>query len=175
MKRLTLATAFALAVLLMCSSPSRVQAQGDTKITVKDGGSLILHADGLDGGKWSGSIDTDIHHENTSGTLSGLQITSAGNAACAKPMCGVDTTQAWRVYIAYDGGSLMVRSLSGNHGIHIVERKLAGFSKWNKHGTDEREYGAHGDGKHITKIVVNGGANLCPGNGCEVDVSFRPQ
>jgi len=40
MTRITLATALTLAVLLLCGSPSQIQAQSDTKIVIKDGGSL---------------------------------------------------------------------------------------------------------------------------------------
>ena len=47
MIRLTLTTSFPLAILLLCGSPSRIEAQGNTPITIKDG-SIVLHADGLD-------------------------------------------------------------------------------------------------------------------------------
>lgn len=175
MKRLTLATAFALAVLLMCSSPSRVQAWGDTKIVIKDGGSILLHADGLDAGdNWTFSA-AEVRHKNTAGVLSGLQIKDAGTDRCGgDAMCGVDPGKPWKVQVTYGAGWVTIASYSASRGVHLTHRKLP-FDKWQRTGNaDERMFG-HGDGKRITKVAVNGGANLCSGNGCEIDVSFRPQ
>jgi len=50
MTRITLATALT-SRFCCCGSPSQIQAQSDTKIVIKDGGSLLLRPDGLDAGR----------------------------------------------------------------------------------------------------------------------------
>jgi hypothetical protein len=176
MKRLTLATAFALAVLLMCSSPSRIEAQGNTPIVIKDGGSLLLQAAGLDAGdNWTISA-LEIRHKNTSGVLGGLQIKDAGADQCGgKATCGVDPTKPWRIRVSYGAGWVTIASYSANKGVHLTHRNMP-FDKWaHTSNGDEREFG-HGDGHRISGVKVNGGANLCSsGKGCEVDVTYRAQ
>ncbi len=176
MKRLTLATALTLAVLLMCSSPSRIQAQsGDTKIVIRDGGSIILHADGLDGGSNWTLQKSEVRHKNSSGVLSGLQILDAGSDRCAgNPTCGLDPAKPWTIQVAYGKGTVTIASISENKGVHLTHSKLP-FDKWKNTGNaDEREFG-HGDGHRISSVKVNGGASLCSGKGCEITVYFRPQ
>lgn len=174
--RLTLATALTIiTVLLLCSSPSRIRAQSDTKIVIKDGGSILLRADGLDAGKtWTVKPD-EIRHANSNGVLSGLQITEAGVDRCASsPTCGVDPTQPWTVQVTYGAGSVAISSISSNQGLHLTQSELP-FDQW-QHTTnaDEREFG-HGDGQHITGIKVNNGANLCSGKGCIITVQYSPR
>ncbi len=176
MKRLILATTFTLAVLLLCGSPSRIHAQSDTKIVIKDTGSLLLRADGLDvGSRWTTTAD-EIRHTNLNGVLSGLQITEAGADRCAgSPTCGVDPTRPWTVHVTYGGGWLTISSISSNRGLHVTRNGLLRFDQWRRTGNaDEREFG-HGDGLRITNIRVNNGASLCSGNGCVIVVHFPPQ
>ena len=87
MIKLTLTSSLTAAILLMCSSPSRVQAQGNTPITIKDGGSILLHAVGLDAGKnWKVISPSELRHVNANGVISGVTITEgAPTAARATP------------------------------------------------------------------------------------------
>jgi len=176
MKRFTLATALAVAVLLLCSSPSRMQAQpGDTKIVIKDGGSIIMRADGLDAGlNWT-LKKGEVRHHNSAGLLTGLQVTEADADKCGgNPTCGIDPTQPWKIQVAYGSGTLIVSSIAANKGIHLTHSKLP-FDKWqHTANTDEREFG-HGDGNRISSLRINGGNSLCSGKGCVITVSYRPQ
>ena len=65
MIKLTLTTSLPLAILLLCGSPSRIEASGDTPITVKDGGSILLRADGLDAAKNWKIGSGELRHLNT--------------------------------------------------------------------------------------------------------------
>jgi|SRR5580658_1703984 hypothetical protein len=171
MIRLTLTPSLILAVLL-CGSPSRTQAQGSTPITIKDGGSILLHASGLDAGaQWNVSPD-EIKHLNGSGMLSAVQITEAGADRCnGDTKCGIDLTQAWTIKISHASGWVAIGSVSGNKGLHLTHHKLP-FDLWKPTGnTDEREFG-HGDGHRIKGVRVNGGPNLCGGHGCVVTVIY---
>jgi hypothetical protein len=175
MTRLTLAIALTLAVLLLCGSPSQIQAQSDTKIVIRDGGSILLRADGLDaGGTWSFSRD-EVRHTNANGVLSGLQIVDAGTDRCAgSPTCGVDPTQPWTIKLTYDGGSVTIASISAHKGLHLTHVGLP-FDQWQPTGNaDEREL-HRGDGLRITSVKVKGGNNLCPGNGCQITVQYSPR
>ncbi len=161
--------------MLLCGSPSRIQAQSDTKIVIKDGGSILLRADGLDAGKTWTVKPNEIRHANSNGVLSGLQITEAGADRCATSRtCGVDPTQPWTVQVTYGAGSVAISSISSNQGLHLTQSELP-FDQW-QHTThaDEREFG-HGDGLRITNIKVNNGASLCSRNGCVIVVHFPPQ
>jgi hypothetical protein len=176
MIRLTLATALAIAFLLLCGSPSRIQAYvADTKIVVGDGGSILLRADGLDAGTaWSFSRN-EVRHKNAKGVLTGLQITEAGADRCAgDPLCGVDPAQPWKVQANYGPGTVTIASVSASKGVHLTHVNLP-FDKWQRTANaDEREFG-HGDGRRIGGIKVNGGPSLCSGNGCQITVSFSPR
>jgi hypothetical protein len=176
MTRLTLATALTLAALLLCGSPSKIQAQSDTKIVIKDTGSIVLRADGLDDGKsWTMTAD-ELRHGNSSGVLSGLQVTDAGINRCVdSPTCGVDTTQPWSVQVAYGDKSLTIASISGSQGVHLTHSGLP-FDRWQRtSNVDEREFG-HGDGNRITTIKVTGSdTNLCSGHGCVITLLYSPR
>jgi len=174
--RIVLATALTLAVLLLCGSPSLIQAQSDTKIVIGDGGSLLLRPDGLDGNQTWNSSATEIKHQNLNGVLTGLQITDGGTNRCgSSATCGIDPTQSWWIRLTYGKGSLTISSLSANKGVHITEKKLP-FNTWKSTGNpDEREFG-HGDGNHISSIKVTGnGNNLCSGHGCQITVTYSPK
>ena len=175
MIRLTLTTSLPLAVLLLCGSLSRIQA-ADTKITVKDGGSILLHADGLDAGKnWKVS-PKELRHLNRDGVLSGVQIAEAGADRCAgDPKCGIDPARHWTIQVNYGAGSVTIASVSANKGLHLKFSKNVPFDQWK--GTanaDEREFG-HGDGHRITGVAVNNGPDLCSGKGCEIILLFSTQ
>jgi hypothetical protein len=175
MIRITLATALALAVLLLCASLPSIQAQGDTKITVGDGGSLLLRADRLDAGNtWTWS-KAEVRHQNTNGVLSGLQITEAGADRCAgDPACGVDPAKPWKIQVTYGAGSVTIASISAGKGLHLTHRNLP-FDQWqHTANADEREFG-HGDGRRIGSIKVNNGASLCSGHGCQITLLFSPR
>jgi len=170
MTRVTLTTSLALAILL-CGSPARMQA-GDTKITVKDGGSILLRLDGLDaGGNWSYSRD-EIRHLNLGGVLTSVQITEGGADRCAgDAMCGIDPSAPWKIRVAHGSGWLLISSFSGNKGLHFTHYKLP-FDLWRPTANpDEREFG-HGDGHRIKGVRVNNGANLCGGHGCQVTLTY---
>jgi hypothetical protein len=173
MTRLRLAIV-TLAILLLSATPSRIEAQGDTKIVVGDSGSIFLRADGLDaGGAWSLS-DPELRHARPSDPLRGLAITDGGADQCGgSPTCGIDTTKSWKVMIAYSSGSLTLQSTRLNKGLRLTQKNLDGFSKWKPNGkTDERVY-HDGDGLHITNVKVNNGANLCSASGsCLVTVTY---
>lgn len=173
MTRLT--TAPSLALLLLWGSLSRIQA-ADTKVVVKDGGSILLRAGGLDAGQTWTVSPTEIRHQNGNGVLSSLRITDAGSDRCAgQPACGIDPAQPWLIQVTYAGGSLTIASVSANRGLHLTQRQLP-FDQWQPTANaDEREFG-HGDGLRISNITVNHGDNLCSsGKGCEITVLFSPQ
>ena len=175
MTRLTLVIALTLAVLLLCGSPSQIQAQSDTKIVIRDSGSILMRADGLDaGGNWSFGRD-EVRHRNPNGVLSGLQIVDAGANRCAgSPTCGVDPTQPWTIQVTYGSGSVIIASVSSNKGVHLMHNGLP-FDRWQRTANaDEREFG-HGDGNRITSVKVNNGASLCSGNGCQITLQYSPR
>ncbi|MGB7761022.1 MAG: hypothetical protein WBL61_14400 [Bryobacteraceae bacterium] len=175
MTRLTLVTALTLAVLLLCGSPSRIQASSDTRIVVGDGGSILLRADGLDAGKnWKFSA-AEVRHRNAKGVLIGLQVTEAGDDRCeGSSTCGVDPTKPWTIEVTYGAGSVTIASVSSNNGVHLTHSGLP-FDKWKRTANaDEREFG-HGDGKRIGSVKVNNGANLCSGKGCQITVHYSPR
>jgi len=171
----TLAPALAIAVLLLCGSPSHVLAQGSTKIVIKDGGSLLLHADGLDGGTTWSVNPNEIRHANTNGVLGGIDIVDGTTDRCAgSPTCGVNPTRPWSVQVTYGSGSVTIASLTTNKGVHLKHSKLR-FDLWqHTSNADEREFG-HGDGLRISSITVNGGQNLCSGHGCQITLSYSPR
>jgi hypothetical protein len=177
MKRITLALApaLALAILLLCGGSSRMLAQANTKIVIKDGESLLFSADGIDAGNaWTVSAD-EIRHGNSNLVLNSLQIADGDNLRCKNPRaCGANPAKPWKIRIAYGAGAVTVASLSSNTGVHLTHNQLP-FDTW-KHTTnaDERQIG-HGDGRRIASISVNGGANLCSGHGCQVTLSFSPR
>jgi hypothetical protein len=173
MKRITLALApaLALAMLLLCGNPSRVLAQANTKIVIKDGGSLLLSADGLDKGNvWTVGAD-EIRHGDSNLVINGLQIADGDNLRCKNlRACGANPGKPWKIRITYGSGSVTIASLSSNKGVHLTHDQLP-FDKWQRTGnTDEREIG-HDDGVRISSITVNGRANLCSGHGCQVTLS----
>jgi hypothetical protein len=177
MKRLTLATALTPVILLLCGSLARIQA-ADTKIVVKDGGSLLLQADGLDTGQTWTLNPAELRHRNSKGVLSGLQITEAGADRCAgDPKCGVDPTKPWKILMVYNARWITIESVSANKGLHIKLSPKILFTLWQKTAnTGERMFG-HGDGRHISTIKVNGSAtSLCSGKGgCEITLLFSPR
>src|SRR5579884_1794418 len=137
MKRLTIATGMIAALVLFCSRPAAVRAQGNTKIIIKDGGSILLHADGLGGSGWNASwFKTQYTHKNTAGTLAGVQVVDGGQNRCTNATCGIDTSMPWSIVIQYDSGKVMrVESHKANKGIHIRD---SSFHKWSGEGTDDR-------------------------------------
>ncbi|MGA3027410.1 MAG: hypothetical protein ABSF98_21845 [Bryobacteraceae bacterium] len=177
MKRLILATALTIAVLLLCGSPSRLQAYfADTKIVVGDGGSILLRLDGLDAGNTWKYGAGEVRHRNRKGVLDGLQITEAGADRCGgDPMCGVDPKRPWSIQVTYGSGWVTISSVSANNGVHLRHHNLA-FDKWQRTANpDERAFG-HGDGLHIGNITLNNGKSLCSGHGgCVITASFKPQ
>jgi hypothetical protein len=177
MKRLTLATALAPVVLLVCGTPARLQA-ADTKIVVKDGGSLLLQADGLDAGQTWTLNPAELRHQNAKGVLSALQITEVGADRCAgKTTCGIDPAKPWKIQLVYNSRWITIASVSANKGLHIKLSPKILFTLWKKTANaDEREFG-HGDGRHVSSIKVNGSAtSLCSGKGgCEITLLFSPR
>jgi hypothetical protein len=176
MIRFTFANALTLAALLLCGSPSRIKAQGDTKVVVGDGGSIRFQGDGLDAGStWTWS-KAEVQHKNSPGVLRRLQITDAGADRCGgNPTCGIDVSKAWNIQVSYGRGSVTIASISSNKGLHLTHRNLP-FDQWKPTGNaNERVFG-HGDSLHITGINVNNGNNLCSGNGgCEITLFYSPQ
>jgi len=175
MTRLTLAIALTLAVLLLCGSPSQMQAQSTTKIVIKDAGSILLHADGLDAGKsWKFGRD-EVRHRNLKGVLTELQITDGTADRCGgSATCGIDPSMPWAIQVAYGSGAVAIASVSENKGVRLTHVALP-FDQWKPTANaDEREYG-HGDGNHITAINVNSGPNLCSGKGCQITVRYSPR
>jgi hypothetical protein len=176
MIRLTLATV-TLAILLLCGSPSRIEAQGDTKIVVGDSSSILLRADGLDaGGTWT-LTDSSVLHARPTEVLRAVTITDAGADKCGGSVtCGIDTASAWKIHVIYGNGSVTFESTRGNKGLHLIQRNLP-FTGWQRNGNkDERVFG-HNDGLHITSVKVNNGVNngkeLCSGKGaCLVAVTY---
>jgi hypothetical protein len=175
MIKLTLTTSLPLAIALLCASPSRVEASGDTKVVVGDGGSLLLRADGLDAGKTWNVRTSELRHTDPNGVLSGLRITDGGADQCAgKPACGIDTAKPWSIRLIYNERSVTVSSVRANKGVHVKFSPKIHFDEWKKTANaDEREYG-HGDGKHITRIKVTGSdASLCTGKGgCQITLIY---
>jgi hypothetical protein len=175
MIKFTLTTSLPLAILLLCG-PSQTEAQGATPITIKDGGSILLHADGLDAGKnWKVIGSSELRHLIANGVLSGLQITEAGADRCAgNATCGIDASKPWKIKVTYDARVVTISSVSANKGLHLKFSAKIPFTQWQKTAAaDEREFG-HGDGRHIGSIKVNGSAtSLCSGKGgCEVIVTY---
>jgi hypothetical protein len=177
MTRTTLATAITLAVLLLCGSLARMQA-ADTKVVIKDGGSILLHADGLDAGNTWTISPAEVLLRNGNGLLSGLQITEAGGDRCAgDPKCGIDPTKPWKIQMIYNARWVTIASVSANKGLHIKLSPKILFTQWQKTAaTDEREFG-HGDGRYFSSVKVNGSASsLCSGKGrCQINLVFTPQ
>jgi hypothetical protein len=174
MIRFTLTTAPTLAILLLCGSPSRIEASGDTPITIKDGGSILLLPGGLDAGtNWTYSRN-EVRHRNGNGVLTRVEITEAGADLCkGDKKCGIDPAKPWTIKVSHGSGWVTIGSISGNKGLHLTHHKLP-FDQWRKTAnTDEREFG-HGDGHYIGGIKVNGSAtSLCSGKGgCVVTVTY---
>ena len=174
MTKLTLTSSLPLALLLLCG-PSRIEAQGTTPITVKDG-SILLLAGGLDAGKnWTVS-PAELRHLNINGVLSGLKITEGGADRCAgNPTCGIDPNQPWSVRVTYNARTVTISSISANKGLHVKFSPKIPFTQWQKTANaDEREFG-HGDGRHISSIKLNAGTtSLCSGKGgCEVTLTYK--
>ena len=140
---------------------------------IKDGGSLLLGADGIDAGNaWTVGAD-EIRHGDSHLVLTGLQIADGDNIRCKNPRaCGANPAKPWNIRIGYGAGSVTISSLSSNTGVHLTHHQHP-FDKWQRTGNaDEREIG-HGDGLRITSITVNGHANLCSGHGCQVALSVH--
>lgn len=176
MTRILLVTALTLAVLLLCGSPSQVLAQSDTKIVIRDGGSILLRADGLDAGKaWKFSRD-EVRHRNAKGVLTALEITDGTTGRCGgSPTCGVDPSMPWAIQVTYGSmGAVAIASVTSNTGVRLTNVAIP-FDQWKPTANaDEREFG-HGDGNRIASITVNSGPNLCSGNGCAITVHFSPR
>ena len=174
MIKLTFTASFTLAFLLLCG-PSRMQAQTNTPITVKDGGSILFSAGGLDAGKTWNVGNGELRHLKVNAVLSALQINEAGADRCAgKPTCGIDPAKPWKIQVVYHSRWVTIASLSANKGIHVKFSPKISFNQWQKTGNpDERQFG-HGDGLHISSVKVNGSAtSLCAGKGgCEVTVTY---
>lgn len=171
--KLTATTSLPIAMLLLCGSPARMAASGDTPITVKDGGSILIVAGGLDMGTWKISHG-ELRHVIATGTLNGVKITEAGADRCAgDAKCGIDTSQKWTIQVNYGAASLTLASWSGNKGMHVKFSRNIPLAQWQKTANaDEREFG-HGDGNRITGIAVNNGPNLCAGkDGCAVTLIY---
>ena len=173
MIRLTPTTSLTFAILLLCC-PSRMHAQTNTPITVKDGGSILFSAGGLDAGGWSIS-GVELRHLNTKGVLSGLQVKDGGQDRCGgDPKCGIDPAEPWKIRVIYNERWVTIASVSANKGLHIRFSPKITFDQWKKTANgDERAFG-HGDGRHISSIKVNGSAtSLCSGNGaCEITLIY---
>ena len=174
MIKLTITSSLPLAILLLCGSPSRIEAQGSTPITVKDGGSILLHTDGLDAAKNWKISGGELRHLNTKGVLAGVKITEGGADRCAgNKTCGIDPAKPWSIRVTYNARTVTISSISANKGLHVKFSPKILFTQWQKTANaDERVFG-HGDGKYISSIKVNGGASLCAGKGgCEVTVNY---
>jgi hypothetical protein len=150
----------------------------DTKVVVKDGGSILLQADGLDAGHTWTVSGAELRHQNGNGVLSALRITEAGADRCAgNPTCGIDPTKPWKIQMIYNARWVTIASVSANKGLHVTFSPKILITQWQKTATaDEREFG-HGDGRHISAAKVNGSAtSLCSGKGsCEITVLFSPR
>jgi hypothetical protein len=174
MIKTTLTSSLALAVLLFCGGASEMKASGDTPIIIKDGGSILIVATGLDGGSTWKVGKAELRHLIGTGVLSSVKIAEAGADRCAgDPMCGIDPSQKWTIQVNYGPASLNIASVSGNKGAHVKFGKNIPFTQWQKTANaDEREFG-HGDGNRITGITVNNGPNLCAGkDGCQITVVY---
>jgi hypothetical protein len=174
MIKLTFTTTLPLAILLTLGNPSRIRASGDTPVTVKDGGSILLVAGGLDGGTTWKVGRLELRHVDSTGTLSAVQITEAGADRCSgDPKCGIDPSKKWTIQVNYGSASLTLASVSGNKGAHVKFGRNIAFTDWQKTANpDEREFG-HGDGNKITGIAVNNGPNLCAGkDGCQITIVY---
>jgi hypothetical protein len=172
MIRLTLATV-TLAILLLCGSPSRIEAQADTKIVVGDSSSILLRADGLDaGGTWT-LTDASVLHSLPTAALRGLSITDGGADKCGgSATCGINTASPWKIQVIYGNGSLTFEPTRGNKGLHLTQKNLP-FTQWQANGNRDERVFHHGDGLHITSIKVNDGSELCSGIGaCFVTVTY---
>jgi hypothetical protein len=161
-------------LVLLCGTASRIQAaSGDTPITVKDGGSILLGAGGLDAGKTWKVSPSELRHLDANGVLTSVKITEGGADRCGgDPKCGIDASKAWKIQVVYHSRWVTIASVSANKGAHITFSPKILFSQWRKTGNvDEREFG-HGGG-HITSIKVNGGASLCSGKGsCQINITY---
>lgn len=174
MIRLTCTTSLTLA-MLVGGSLSRLAASGDTPITVKDGGSLVLIVDGLDAAtKWQ-IAGAELRHRIPGGVLTGVKITEGGADRCnGDPKCGIDPNQPWTIRVVYNARIVTIGSLMGNKGLHVKFSPKILFTLWKKAGdADQRVFG-HGDGRKISSIKVNGEkVSRCAGNGgCAVTVVY---
>ena len=171
----TLTTALPFAILLLCGTSSPIQAQGTTPITVKDGGSILLIAGGLDAGKTWTPGAAELRHVNVKGVLTGVQITEGGADRCGgNATCGIDPTKPWSIRVTYNARTVTISSISANKGLHVRFSPKILFTQWQKTANaDERVFG-HGDGKYISSIKVNGSATgKCAGKGgCAVTVTY---
>jgi hypothetical protein len=159
--------------LLLCGILSRIEAQTNTPITVKDG-SIQLTAEGLDAGTNWKSTAAELRHANPNGVITSVQITENGADRCnGDPKCSIDTTKPWSIVLNYDLRTVTLSSISANKGLHVRFSPKIPFTGWKKNGTDTREYG-EGDGHHISSIKVNGQhTSLCAGKGgCTVTVIY---
>ena len=174
MLKLTITTSVPLAVLLLCGGPSRMEASGDTPITIKDGGSILLLAGGLDADKtWK--VTSRLQHLIGTGMLTKLKVTEAGADVCAgKATCGVDASKYWTIEVNYGASSVTISSVSGNKGVRVKFSRHIPFAQWKKTANlDEREFGGHGDGGKVTGIALDNGPNICAGkDGCQVDLIY---
>ena len=172
MIRLSLATV-TLAILLLCGSPSRIEAQSDTKIVIGDSSSILLRADGLDaGGTWT-LTDGSVLHSLPTALLRGVTITDAGADQCGgSATCGINTANPWKIQVIYGNGSVTIGSTRGNKGLRLTQKNLP-FTQWQADGKQDERVFHHGDGLHITSIKVNNGSELCSGKGtCLVTVTY---
>lgn len=175
MTRITIATALPLAVLLFCGGPSHVLAQGNTKIVIKDGDSLLMTADGRDAGKTWKVTSKEMRHVNETGVLSGLEIVGGPTVLCGSPQtCGADPAKSWTIEVTYGTRSLTIASIGSEKGLHLTHRGLP-FDQWQPTANpDERVFG-HGDGKRITGIKVNHTAYSCLSHRCQITLTYPLQ
>jgi hypothetical protein len=170
LKKLTLAAVVTIAMLF---ETSRVEAFTDTKIVVSDGGSIVIHADGLDDASNFTLTQAEMRHKNAGGVLNTVQISEGGVTKCTGASCGVAPGKSWKIQVNYGPGSLTLWSTSKGTGFHVTNNKLP-FDSWTKRNTDERDFG-HGDGNKISSVKVNGGPNLCAGKGCTITLTYTPK
>jgi hypothetical protein len=174
MTKLAFTTTLPLAMLLLYGSPSRLEASGDTPITIKDG-SIVIMAGGLDAGKTWNVSPGELRHLIATGVLTKLKVTEAGADRCSgNATCAVDATKKWTIEVNYGASSVTISSTASNKGVRVKFSRHIRFPLWHKTANpDEREFGTHGDGGVITGIAVNNGPNICAGkDGCEVDVIY---